>query len=191
MGLRTYFISLANQLRPPLRLKLNLQSDGIEVLDPPGCWAARDCPWMDVQPRQKGRKADGQLSSTTWVVVRSIEQRWQKVDIVLIHQLMNHALREYGCMMRCEHLTLTNVGSRKTDGMGILNEGPLECLRETHPYIGMIQVTRDRAIRLSRNSTCSSWSIICLFCCLLVSVKTSILTSKLFLRVLPYNMLNQ
>ena len=77
-------------------------------------------------------------------------------NIVLIHQLMNHALREYGCMMRCEHLTLTNVGSRKTDGMGILNEGPLECLRETHPYIGMIQVTRDRAIRLSRNSTCSS-----------------------------------
>ena len=104
-------------------------------------------------------------------------------NIVLIHQLMNHALIEYGCMMRCEHLTLTNVGSRKTDCMGILNEGPLECLRETLPYIGTIQVTRDRAIGLSRNSTCSSWSIICLFCCLLVSVKTSILTSKLFLRV--------
>ena len=43
---------------------------------------------------------------------------------ILIHQPMNHALIEYGCMMRCEHLTLTNVGSRKTDGMRILNEGP-------------------------------------------------------------------
>ena len=105
---------------------------------------------------------------------------------ILIHQPMNHALIEYGYVVHCElypHLTLTNVGSRKTDCMGILNEGPLECLRETLPYIGTIQVTRDRAIGLSRNSTCSSWSIICLFCCLLVSVKTSILTSKLFLRV--------
>ena len=73
---------------------------------------------------------------------------------ILIHQPMNHALIEYGYVVHCElypHLTLTNVGSRKTDCMGILNEGPLECLRETLPYIGTIQVTRDRAIGLSRN----------------------------------------